>query len=82
MFLHDISQVFIVFLKGVPSSNSFYPIFFAQSSPLLTYIGEPKGRKEHPHIKDVMLGILQRFFFFLGNIEKEKKKTKHGRLSI
>jgi hypothetical protein len=28
----------------VPNSTSLYLIFFAQSSPLLTYVGEPKGR--------------------------------------
>jgi hypothetical protein len=38
------SQVFNVFLKGVPNSNSLYPIFFAQSFPLLSYIVEPEGR--------------------------------------
>jgi hypothetical protein len=29
--------------KGVPNSTSLYPISFTQSSPLVTYVGEPKG---------------------------------------
>jgi hypothetical protein len=41
---HEVPQVLNVFLKGVPNNTSHYPISFAQSSPLLTYIGEPKGR--------------------------------------
>jgi hypothetical protein len=32
-----------VFPKGLPNSTSLYPIYFAQSPPLLTYIGGPKG---------------------------------------
>jgi hypothetical protein len=38
-----VPQVHNMFLKGVPNSISFYPIWFAHSSPLLTYIGGPKG---------------------------------------
>jgi hypothetical protein len=33
-----------VFPKGVPSSTSLYPFFFAQSSTLLTYIAGTRGR--------------------------------------
>ncbi len=33
---NDVSQV--------PNSTSLYLISFAQNSPLLTYVGEPKGR--------------------------------------
>ncbi len=33
-----------VFPKGIPNSTSLYPTSFTQSSPLLTFISEPKGR--------------------------------------
>jgi len=39
-----VPQVLNVSSKGVPNSTSLYPISFAQSIHLLTYIGEPKGR--------------------------------------
>jgi hypothetical protein len=34
----------IMFPKGVPNSTSLYLISFAQSFPLVSYIGEPKGK--------------------------------------
>jgi hypothetical protein len=43
-YVPHVPQILNVFLKGVPNNTSHYPISFAQSSPLLTYIGEPKGR--------------------------------------
>jgi hypothetical protein len=44
MFLRFPMGSFIMFPKGVPNSSSLYLISFAQSSPLLIYIGEAKGR--------------------------------------
>jgi hypothetical protein len=41
---HDAPQVLNVPLKGVPNSTHFILYCFAQSSPLLTDICEPKGR--------------------------------------
>jgi hypothetical protein len=44
--------------KGVPNSFSLYPICFAQSPPLLTYIAGPKGEALHPSIESFILGEL------------------------
>jgi len=41
---HDVPQVLNVSLKGVPNSTHFISYCFAQSSRVLTNIGEPKGR--------------------------------------
>jgi hypothetical protein len=56
------------------------PICFAQSPPLLTYIGGPKGEAFHLSIESTILGSLHSFNFFLqwanqiGSLHPKKKK--------
>jgi len=49
-----------------PIAPCFNPIRFAQSPPLLTYVGGPKGETLHLCIEFSILGSLHRFNFFLG----------------
>ncbi len=76
-------QVPNVFPKGVPNSTSFNRIHFAQSSPLLTYIGGPKGEALDLSIESFILGSLHSFNFFfcdgpikLAHCQKKKEKKK------
>jgi hypothetical protein len=48
-----------------PIAPHFNPICFAQSSPLLTYIGGPKGEALHLYIESSILGGLHSFNFLL-----------------
>jgi hypothetical protein len=56
MMLASSQWVSIMFPKGVPNSTSLYLISFAQSFPLVTYIGEPKER----HLMALRSSILGR----------------------
>ncbi len=46
-------------------TTCFNPIHFAQSPPLFTYIGEPKGEALHLSIESSILGSFHSFNFFL-----------------
>jgi hypothetical protein len=62
-----------------PIAPRFNPICFAQSPPLLTYIGGPKGKALYLYIESSILGAFHRFNFFLwwanhiGSLQKKKK---------
>ncbi len=66
---HHVSNMFPRFPmcspRVFPIAPCFNPICFAQSLPLLTYIGGPKGEKLHLSTKSSTLGILHGFNFFL-----------------
>ncbi len=64
--VHDVPQVLNVLPKGVPNSTSLYSLSFAQSSPLLTYKGEPKGAL-YPHIGIAILGSFPSSIFLGDN---------------
>ncbi len=72
---NDVPHVPMTFPKGVPNITSYYPISFAQSSPLLTYIGEPKGRLFIPTF--VILGSLP-IFNFLWMMDQRKIQILGG----
>ncbi len=58
-----------------PIAPCFNPICFAQSPPLLTYIGGPKGEALHLSIESSIFVSLHSFNFFLpGPIKFNKKK--------
>jgi len=65
-----------------PVAPHFNPMGFAQSPPLLTYIGGPKGEALHLSIESSILGSLHsfNFFFAMGQskwlIGKNKNKNK------
>ncbi len=76
-------QVFNVFPKVFPIAPGFNPICFAQSRPLLTYIGGPIGNGGAPSFYRIFyvggVSIVSLFFFHHGQIklahyEKDKKK--------
>ncbi len=48
-----------------PIAPRFNPTCRAQSPPLLTYIGEPKGEALHLSVESSILGNLHSFNFFL-----------------
>ncbi len=48
-----------------PIAPCLNPICFAQSPPILTYIGGPKGEAHHLSIKSFILGGLCSFNFFV-----------------
>ncbi len=58
-----------------PITPCFNPICFAQSPPLLTYIGGPKGEALHLTIESSILGSLHRLNFFLQWANCPKKKV-------
>jgi len=66
--------------NGFPIALCFNPICFAQSPPLLTYIGGPKGEALHLFIESFILRSLHNFNFILqwanqiGSLQKKKKK--------
>jgi len=60
---YHVPQVLNAFHNNVPNRASIYPKSFAQSSPLLPYIGGAKGGALHPHIEIVILGSHLRFSF-------------------
>jgi hypothetical protein len=65
-----------------PIALGFNPICFAQSPPLLTYMGGPKGEALYIFIESSILGRLHGFNFFLGwanqngSLQKKKKRKK------
>jgi hypothetical protein len=66
---------------NVSLAPRFNPICFAQSPPLLTYIGGPKGEALHHSIESSIVGSLHSFdFFFFGDgpikLAQFKDKTK------
>jgi len=75
MFLSSSHQVPNVF----PLAPRFNPICFAQSPPLLTYIGGQKGEALHLSRESLFLGSLHSFNFFLrwanqiGSLRKKKR---------
>ncbi len=77
MFLSSSHQVPNVFLIA----PHFNPICFAQSPPLLTYIGGPKGEALHLSIESSILGGVHSFNFLLmgqSNWLIGKKREKVG----
>jgi hypothetical protein len=65
--------------KGLSIAPRFNPIYFAQSPPLLTYLGGPKGEALHLSIKYCILGSLYSFnfyFFCNGPIKLVHSKNK------
>jgi len=85
MFLLHSVQVPNMFLR-FPMAPRFNPICFAQSPPLLTYIGGPKGEALHLSIESSILGILHSFNLMLwwanqiGSLQKKVKKVGLVRL--
>ncbi len=72
-----------------PIASRFNPISSAQSPPLLTYIGRPKGEALHFFIESSIFGSLHSFNFFLAMVQSnwliatQKKKVglvRHPRL--
>jgi hypothetical protein len=64
-----------------PIAPLFSPICFAQSPPLLTYIGGPKGEEHHLSTESSILGasIVSTFFFvWWANQIVSLQKTKVG----
>ncbi len=53
----------------------FNPICFAQSPPLLTYIGEPKGKASHLSIESFILSSLHSLNFYLFVCERPTNST-------
>jgi hypothetical protein len=51
--------------RVLPIAPRFNPLYFAQSPPLLTYIGEPKGEALHLSMESSILGSLHSFYFLL-----------------
>ncbi len=71
-----------------PIAPSFNPICFAQSPPLLTYIGGPKVEALHLSIESSILVSLHSFNIFfwwwanqIGSLQK-KKKRKEKKLNL
>jgi hypothetical protein len=63
--------------KGVPNSTHFNPICFAQSPPLLTYIGGPKGKAFlQIYVESFILGSLHNFSFSLQGVNQIGKLGK------
>jgi hypothetical protein len=63
---------------GVPN----IPICFAQSPPLFTYIGGPKGEALHLSIESSIFGSLHSFNFFLlwaNQIQQKKVRLVRGK---
>jgi len=75
MCSHQVFNVFPRFPmcspKVFPIALCFNPICFAQSPPLLTYIGGPKGEALHFSIESSTLGNLHRFNFFLAHCKRK-----------
>jgi hypothetical protein len=72
-------QVPICFPRGFPLAPHFNPICFAQSPPLLTYIGAPKGEALHLSIESSILGTLHSLnFFATGQLNWFIVKKKFG----
>jgi len=70
-----------MFSKLVLISTSLYSISFAQSSPLLTYIGEPKGRHKSILGENFSFEETFKFEFVFGDgsikmAHPQKKKKK------
>jgi hypothetical protein len=67
--------------KVFPTTPPLNPLCFAQSAPLHTYIGGPKGEALHLSIGSSILGSLYSFNGFLqwayeiGSLQKKKKKS-------
>ncbi len=68
---HQVLNTFLGFPmcspRVFPIAPHFNPISFAQSPPLLTYIGGPKGEALHLSVESSILGSLlvsTLFFFF------------------
>jgi hypothetical protein len=83
-FSHQVPNMFPRFPmcspRVFPIAPRFNPICFAQSLPLLTYIGGAKGEPFHLSIESSILGKLHSFnLFFLwwvnqiGSLQKKKK---------
>jgi hypothetical protein len=65
-----------------PIAPRFNPICFAQSPPLLTFIGELKGEALHLSRESCILVSLHSFNYFLwranqiGSLQRKKEKKK------
>jgi hypothetical protein len=57
------------------SETQINPICFAQSPPLLTYIGEPKGEALHLSTESSIFGSFHSFNFFWSGPFKFNKKN-------
>jgi hypothetical protein len=61
-----------------PIAPCFNPICFAQSPPLLTYIGAPKGEALHLSIESLIFVSFHSFNFFLPRPINKKKLDLWG----
>jgi hypothetical protein len=70
----------------VPNKTSLYPIYFAQSSPLFTYLGEPNVPSSQRNYYFGEPSKFQFFFWVVGQskwpIAPKKQKTKLGKQTI
>jgi hypothetical protein len=71
---HQVPNMFPTFLmcssRVFPIAPHFNPICFAQSPPLLTYIGGPKGESLHLSIESSILSTMHSFnLFFCQKVE-------------
>jgi hypothetical protein len=71
-----------MFPKGVPNNTFLYPIPFAQSSPLLTYIGDSKGKHPLSSHKNCYFGEPSKFQNFYTNGPLNKNNNNLGYLNI
>jgi len=78
---HQVPSVF-------PIAPHFNPMGFAQSPPVLTYIGGPKGEALHLSIESSILGSLHSFNLFLqwanqsGSLGEKKNQKKRKKLDL
>ncbi len=83
---HHVPNMFPMFSMCSPRvllrAPRFNPLCFAQSPPLLTYIGGPNGEALHLSMESSILGSLHSFNFFVvmgqSNWLIAKKKKKVG----
>ncbi len=82
---HQVPKMFpmfpMCFPRVFPIPSCFNPICFAQSRPLLTYIGGPKGETLHLFIESSILGSLHSFnfsFSWANQIGSQQKRRRVG----
>ncbi len=62
--LNMFPRFLMCFPRAFPIAPRFNPMCFAQSPPLLTYVGGPKGEALHLFLESSILGSFHSFFFF------------------
>ncbi len=65
LFAQHSHQVLTVCPQHVPNSSSLYPISFALSSPLVTYISSSQGREYNMSILGYFSNCTKLFVFFV-----------------